>query len=284
MILYIENEIIKVGINTLGAELECIIKDNINRLYSRSEEWQRQSPVLFPFIGRCRDKEYYYNNKRYDMLENHGFANKSEFTVLKHTNTLIELLLEYNSDTYKIYPFKFKFIVSYEINDNKIKCGWTVINTDDKEILFNVGGHPAFKFNNNDNLTYKDYKVEFDSETKYELYVVKNNELDKLQTFGNPFKKINMTELIRKHNTVIFKNLNNATLVSSNKKSIRIDTTAPYLAFWHHDIENPSFLCIEPWHGLPEEITYNKHLENKFEIIKLPCNKEFNEKYTIRID
>lgn len=281
MIIELKNEFVSIGINTLGAELEYIIKDGINRLWSRNEIWGRQSPILFPMVARTRGGEYYYDNKLYNMKENHGFANKSEFEVVSITDNSVSLLLKESDETLLIYPFKFKFIVSYSIFNNEITTNWDVINTDNKQLLFNVGGHPGFRFNCMDDLTYKDYTVIFDKEVEYTIYNVVNNELDELVNYGSNIKEINMSELISKHNTVIFKGVNNATM-KSNDKSIRIDCTTPYLAFWHND--NKEFLCIEPWCGLPEKITHNQRLEDKFEIIKLDVNKKYNNGYKITID
>lgn len=283
MILEIKNEYLTVGINTVGAEFDYIIKDNINRLYQRGEQWGRQSPLLFPIVGRTRNSAYYYNDNKYFMKENHGFANKSEFSVLTHNNNSIELLLNDSSSTLEIYPFKFHLLVIYELKGNSIHTTWKVQNNDTKDMLFNIGGHPGFKFNCDDNATYNDYIVSFNNEIDYCIYNVINNELDKLVTYGDKIKEVNMSSLIRKHNTVIFKNVDNATMKYKDK-SIRIDTKAPYLAFWHPDIENPSFLCIEPWYGLPEEVTYKQNLEDKFGIIKLLPNNLHTSGYTITID
>ncbi len=281
MIITLKNEHIEIGVNTLGAELEFINKDGSNRLWERCDVWERQSPILFPMVARTRNGEYFYKNNKYNMKENHGFANKSEFTVISKTDNSIYLLLEDNKDTIKIYPFKFNLIVSYSINKNTITTNWKVINTDKKVLLFNIGGHPGFKFDCNDGLTYKDYIVSFDEPIEYKIYNVINNELEQMIKYGDNIKEINMTDLIKKHNTVIFKNVNNATM-KSNNKSIRIDCSTPYLAFWHND-EN-KFLCIEPWCGLPEKITYNQNLEDKYEIIKLDCNNTYSNGYKITID
>lgn len=281
MIIKLQNKFLEVGVNTLGAELEYINKDGVNRLWSRCDVWSRQSPILFPMVARTRNGEYFYNDKKYLMKENHGFANKSEFSVLESSDTLVKLVLTHSKETLEIYPFKFKFIVSYYLENNSIKTTWDVLNTDDKELLFNVGGHPGFSFDCNDRLTYKDYIVEFDTPIEYEIYNVINNELDQMIKYGDDIKEVNMTELIKKHNTVIFKNVTNATMKSKDK-SIRIDCTTPYLAFWHND--EAKFLCIEPWCGLPEKISHNQHLEDKFEVIKLKENGNYINGYTITID
>ncbi len=48
--------------------------------------WKRSAPVLFPFVGSLKNKEYHYEGKTYSMGQ-HGFARDMEFAVDVQTAT-----------------------------------------------------------------------------------------------------------------------------------------------------------------------------------------------------
>ena len=286
MIHVIKNNILEIGINTKGAELEFINKDGVNRLWQRSDLWMRQSPILFPFIARLKGKYYLYQNQRYEMLENHGFANKSEFDIIELTETKIKLALLDNPSTYAIYPFNFKFVVGYELIDNSIVVTFEVVNKTDRIMYFQVGGHPGFTYDAGNGETADDYIVMFDEPVDYELYNHIDNFVEKKRVFSEAKRKFFIPkELIKKHDTVVFENVNNVTLISNTGKKIRIDCPKmQFLALWGKQVENPPFICLEPWTGLCDEITTNHNLEEKFTISKLNTNETYNTDYKITID
>ncbi len=68
-----------------------------------------------------------------------------------------------------------------------------------------------------------------------------------------------------------------------NSKEIIVMTgEIPYLAFWSKGNGAP-FVCIEPWHGLPDEINSDNTFENKEGIMSLESGKEFSTTYRIEV-
>ena len=81
----LENELLSVGIKSIGAEL-CSI---INRLSNTEHIWQgdaafwgSHAPILFPIIGALKDNTYFFEGKEYH-LPKHGFFRNNEEVVLK---------------------------------------------------------------------------------------------------------------------------------------------------------------------------------------------------------
>ena len=57
----LENDILKVTINHFGAELSSIVKKDtgVEYMWNADEKfWKRSAPVLFPFAGSLKNKEY----------------------------------------------------------------------------------------------------------------------------------------------------------------------------------------------------------------------------------
>ena len=83
MQVVLENEALKVTINSFGAELASIWGKATDTEYlwnADAKFWKRTAPVLFPFVGSLKNKGYHYEGKTYSMGQ-HGFARDMEFAV-----------------------------------------------------------------------------------------------------------------------------------------------------------------------------------------------------------
>lgn len=81
----LENDVISVVINSIGAELYSIKTkaDGCEYLWQGDPEyWSGRSYNLFPICGRLTEGKYTYNGKTCEM-NLHGFARDSEFSLIK---------------------------------------------------------------------------------------------------------------------------------------------------------------------------------------------------------
>ena len=79
----LENEHIYLEVASHGAELVRLVGKKTKKEYlfdGDPKYWKRHSPILFPFVGGVKNKEYRYNGKTYTMTQ-HGFARDMEFTL-----------------------------------------------------------------------------------------------------------------------------------------------------------------------------------------------------------
>ena len=160
---YLENEQLKIGIESKGAELQSIFSKETSLDYLWSGDpafWGKHSPVLFPIVGTLKHDRYYYQDKSY-QLSRHGFARDMNFTVTAQSADSIELMLEDDLETIKKFPFHFELYIKYKIEKNKVKVQYRVLNTGSKEMYFSIGGHPAFKLPLSEQLVFEDYYLKF---------------------------------------------------------------------------------------------------------------------------
>ena len=78
---------LRVQISDDGAELmtiQDIATEKQYLWYGDGKYWGRRSPVLFPFVGSLKNKEFQYNGKCYPMTQ-HGFARDMTFRMTEHT-------------------------------------------------------------------------------------------------------------------------------------------------------------------------------------------------------
>lgn len=286
----IKNDILSIAVKPTGAELSSLknLKTGIEHLWQgNSEFWTGQAPNLFPVIGLLKDGEFTYEGKTYQMPK-HGFVRHNENIKLKEkTDSKLVFELEFSEETLKIYPFKFRFQISYTLNQNKLQVGHKVVNLDDKALYFSLGGHPAFNAPISNNEAYEDYYLEFDQKLDLRTHLLDQNGLVSANTEGilDNEDKIRLHKNLFDNDALIFKN------IQAKKVSLKSQNSGEILNVEYSDFKNlgvwakPSapFVCIEPWLGIADPADTNKEFTTKEGIEKLESNTDFTATYTITI-
>lgn len=264
-----------------GAELTSIKFNGKEMLHQGKEYWNRHAPVLFPIVGQIKNGETIINKNTYKMTQ-HGFARDMEFETIEKTPNIHRYVLKSNDRTLEKFPFKFELYVTHEIKDNKISTKYTVVNKDNEEMIFGLGGHPAFICD----YSKEEYEIDFiEKEEKIEFFKLKNGLVDteKGKNILND-NKIYLTKNIFEQDAIIMKNIKSKKVVlrntKTNKKILEFDFTGfPYLALWSK-IGAP-FVCIEPWLNTADKIDSNGGFKDKENILKLKSNDKFECEYKV---
>ena len=156
-------------------------------------------------------------------------------------------------------------------------------NTDNKEILFGIGCHPAFICD----YSTGDYQIQFNSNEDDVVFMQLENGLISNKNVPNLVKN-NTIDLLPdsfKKDAIIMKNLksNKVTLYNKKeqKKLLEFDFTGfPYLALWSK--EEAPFVCIEPWYNTADNVNSNGEFKDKENILKLKPDEIFECKYKIK--
>ena len=122
MATIIENENLRVAMQSKGAELDSIVhkQNKLEYLWQGDAAfWGKKSPVLFPIVGNLKDNAYLYQGKKY-TLSRHGFARDRVFEVEHHTADKAIFLLKSDAESFKNYPFDFEFRVHYTLKNNQL--------------------------------------------------------------------------------------------------------------------------------------------------------------------
>lgn len=279
MLHCLENNILKIAIDTHGAELSSIFNKNENKemlWQGDSQFWGRKSPVLFPVVGKYKDGKTTYNGKEYSLGQ-HGFARDSEFTLIEKSENKLYFELISDEKTLTKYPFKFRLVCSFELKDNKIIVGWYVENTDDKTIYFSIGAHPAFYCEksktvlemNGENLKYK--LINSDG-----LYTTPEYDIE--STFVLHDSIFDKDALIIENS-----NVNEISLVDNGKKYLTVKFDAPLFGIWSPAEKNAPFVCIEPWYGRCDAEDFNGDITEREWSNSLDVNTNWYKEYEIII-
>lgn len=287
----IQNDVLKIHIKTTGAELCGIVstKNGTQFMWDANPDiWANFAPNLFPIVGMLKEETYFYDGKPY-QLPKHGFVrNNISFQIVVESTESVTFKLRFNTETLKVYPFKFEFYVTYSLSDSKLNITYKVLNIDLKPLYFSVGGHPAFKCPVYDDETYEDYHLVFETDETSETHLLNlQNGLLTTETkaiFDSP-KTIQLHADIFKHDALIFKDLKSRKVTLNSKTRGAILTlhyqNFPYLGLWAKP--NAKYVCIEPWLGIADSEDTNQELSTKEGIISLPADESFSATYTVEI-
>lgn len=285
----LQNDFISATFKTKGAELVSLKSDATEYIWQADPKvWGKHAPILFPIIGKLKDDEYTYHEKKY-VMQKHGFSRHNNFKVVEKTATSILFEQRTTPAIKKTYPFEFILQVVYRLTENSLQTEYRVKNPSNKEELyFSIGAHPAFSCPFEAGQKRSEYQLIFDKKAAPKsqsivdgLYTNKEVQHftedgilslpdtlfnDDALTFNpNPFSKVTFVHqpTQKKYLSVTFKNY-------------------PYLGIW--SMNNASrFICIEPWHGIADAVNTNKEFAKKEGIIKLPPNEEFSCDFLIEI-
>jgi galactose mutarotase-like enzyme len=280
MIVTISNATLSATINTLGAELMSIVKNNKNYIWTVDETyWNKTSPVLFPIVGRLKNDSYTFNSKTYHLAR-HGFARNMEFTFDKKSDSQVIFELNETEETKAIYPFNFKLIITYTLIENELVIEYFVRNQSDEVLPFSIGAHPAFAISDK----FENYSLQFNAADNFETHHLENESFNGKTTLVETRNNvIALNYALFEKDALVFKQLNSDEVILKNKENAILKVNFdhfPYLGIWTK--ENAPFLCIEPWSGLADAINHNGNLEDKEGMNHLPVGENFLR--TMRIE
>lgn len=273
MIITISNATLSATINTLGAELISLVKNNKNYIWQIDDTyWNKTSPVLFPIVGRMKNDSYNYNGKKY-QLPRHGFARNMEFSYDKRSDAQVVFELNESEETKVNYPFDFKLLIAYTLMDNELVMEYFVRNQSEEVLPFSIGAHPAFAIDGN----FEDFSLQFNKDDIFETHQLENESFNgKTIIVPSENNAISLNYTLFEKDALVFKQLksNEIILKLRDKNILKVNFDHfPYLGIWTK--KNAPFLCIEPWCGLADENTHNGNLEDKEGINHLPASEDF---------
>ena len=294
----LENDELLVTVARHGAELTRIYDKKADREVLWCAEpsvWNRHAPVLFPFVGKCYEGAYVHDGKEYGMTP-HGFARDMDFEPLLCDMDECWFRLKDTPETYEKYPFHFEVEIGHRLEGRTIEVMWKVANRDSGEMLFMMGGHPAFQVPQGKNIY--DFTFEFNRRgcregqfTDCLHYLAPNaNGYEKEELQGNLKLSEGRVPLTKGFFDTALTYMFDEAQVSS--VSLMVDGSPyvtlecsdfPYLGIWTMEATHP-FVCLEPWYGICASDGYKGELKDRRGIISLPGWENWQKSYQIRVE
>ncbi len=233
------------------------------------EIWPNYAPVLFPVCGMPKDEKVIIDGVTYPMAK-HGFTRNPDFEVARVGDDFVELVLTPTEESRPQYPFDFAFHVVYTLRENGFRTDFIVENKSNKVMPFCVGGHPGFIVPMEADASYTDYQLVFpEQEAGRNLLVPGGRLVDGEETI--PFvdgKILPLShDLFDDRDALVFPDLHSRSVDLVHKKSgkgLRFRyPKMEVLAVWSMPKKNGDYVCLEPWHGMPGQVSESGRFEDK---------------------
>jgi len=286
--ILLENEHLAVTLTAKGAELTRIThkQNGFNYLWKGDAAyWGKFSPVLFPIVGGLKNDKYIFEDKEYS-LPRHGFARDQQFEVQQISNGEVLFTLSSNADTLKVYPFEFKLGLRYQITGTTLSCSYEVSNEGEKDMLFSIGGHPAFAAPLTDGTEYEDYYITFPEDESVTYHKIAANLIsNQTETIELDNGKLKLKHELFYEDALVFKSLKSNMLQLRNTKNAQgLDFSFPdfpYFGIWA--AKDADFVCLEPWCGIADGVEHNQQLGDKEGITSLSPAENWKRTWEVTV-
>lgn len=231
--------------------------------------WPNYAPVLFPVCGMPKDETVIIDGVTYPMAK-HGFTRNPDFNVEKVGEDFVELILTPTEESRPQYPFDFVFHVIYTLRENGFRTTFLVENKSDRVMPFCVGGHPGFIVPMEDGAAYTDYQLVFpEKENGKNMLCPGGRNIDGHEFI--PFEDGRILplshELFDERDALLFAELKSRKVDLVHKVTghgLRFSyPKMEVLAVWSMPKKNADYVCLEPWHGMPGQVTESGRFEDK---------------------
>ncbi len=279
-----------IQVRQKGAELCSIFSNSTKTEYlwqGNPEIWSGQAPVLFPIIGALKEGITRYKDASFEIPKHGLVRNSDQVKLLEKTENTLRFGFKWNEETFEKYPFKFELEIIFTLKDNELVVHHLIRNLGKEEMLYSLGGHPAFNCPLHEGESYEDYELKFEKTENAPTWLI--NEAG-LQT-GKSQPMLNNTDILRleknlfDQDALIFKNL------ESRKVILQHRIKGPILSVEFSDFEylgiwaKPAapFVCIEPWLGIADSNDGNQLFSEKEGILSLAADQEHRKSFSITI-
>jgi galactose mutarotase-like enzyme len=286
----IESEDLQVEINSIGMEISSIQSKLSKQEYLWQGDpsiWEGQAPVLFPIVGALKDGFTKYNGNEY-RIPKHGLVrNSDQVKLLEATTDSLRFGMFWNTETLKKYPFKFELEILFKLEGKTITISHLIRNQGEEEMLYSIGGHPAFNCPLREGEKYEEYELKFAEKENDSTWLIDQAGL----VSGKQKPTLNNTEILSLHknlfnqDALIFKNLKSREVTLQHRKKGGIISVEfsdfDYLGIWAKP--NAPFVCIEPWLGIADSADSNQNLKEKEGILLLSPGQSDKKSYAITV-
>lgn len=289
MLISIKNENVSAAVETLGAELVSFKNnDGFEHIWQGDPKyWGGHAPVLFPIVGALRNNKAKIKGEWYEMGR-HGFARRREFTVAEQREDAVVLELTADEETKKLYPFDFRFTVSYILTGSSITTEFKVENTGDEPMPYSVGGHPGFNLPIEAGETFEDYDIVFEKPETQKCPAIHPTEClidyDKIIFEMDDEDVIPLEHSLFYNDALVFSDLNSETITLKSRKSgrgVMMEFSGfPLFGIWSAANDGP-YVALEPWTGCATAFNESDEFTEKRGMRTLPAGSMEEYAFTV---
>lgn len=290
MQIQLEHGAIKAGADTLGGEL-ISLRDGAGTEYIWSGDpvyWPGRNPILFPIVGELNNGTVVCNGLPYTMPR-HGFARRSEFSVVDQGADYVVFSLAESAETLRQYPYPFLLLVRHQLTEHGFYTEFEVQNTGEQALPFCIGAHTAFRCPLLPGESFGDYQLVFDHvETASSIMQTPDGTLShdaRLPVLARSGIIPLDYRVFDQYDTLAFDGLcsKGVSLVHrSAGHGVHMEfLDFPMIAFWTKPHARAPYICLEPWHGCDAYDNESGIFEDKPHCLVLRPGESKKLRYTV---
>lgn len=146
MILTLENEFLRVALNTFGGAIESMVNKRTGTDHCWHYDpavWPRRTAICFPICSALRGGIFTHHGRTY-ALPMHGFLRERNLGVIScgQQNAVMEFISD--AATRACYPFDFRFELEQRLEENTLVVIYRVSNPGKEPLPFSIGSHYTY--------------------------------------------------------------------------------------------------------------------------------------------
>lgn len=256
-----------VEIDPQGAQLS-VLRDAAGRdlLWNGDPAvWKGRAPILFPIVGALNGGHFSWRRDRF-ALPRHGFARDRRFEVIRHDDREALFRQTNDSETLKVYPFRFELDVAFRLDATALVIEATVRNSGTETMPASLGFHPAFRWPLQAGQARNDHFIEFEFDEDARVRRLDSAGLLTDERHPSPVqdRRLALNDALFKDDVLIFDQLRSRRLTYGTATGQRLQITYPnatHLGLWSKP--GAGFVCIEPWRGVADPVDFEGALNDK---------------------
>jgi galactose mutarotase-like enzyme len=284
----LENEILRVSVLTLGAELQSLFwkgKDIELLWQGDATYWPRRAPVLFPIVGKLNGERYRMGVQEY-LMPQHGFARDMEFEAAETGPARLRFRLRESQETLAKFPFPFELEIGYRLEGCALVVSYSVYNPGDAPLPFCLGAHPGLRCPLREGERFEDYELRFEvSETLDRHFLRAGLLAPDTAPFLSDQDTLPLTGELFSKDAIVLKGVRSRWVElrpRAGGTALRVGLDGwPFLGLWTKP--GAPFLCIEPWHGLADPEGFECEFADKEGAVVLEPGGAFERSFTIEV-
>lgn len=285
----IQSDTWKIEVSTLGAELQSAFHcpSGTEVLWQGDAAfWARQSPVLFPNVGKLKNNVAQWQGKTLSLPQ-HGFARDLAFVMHHQTDHSLVFRLTASESTWELFPADFQLDISYSLIGNTLKVAYLLANPGDAMLVAGLGAHPAFRCPIATQTSLEDYCLSWEVDEVF----VRNELCDGLLTGARSRvettdRTMNLSEVLFEQDALVFDALQSrwVELHPHDRSHVLRFSWDNFRSFGVWKKCSAPFLCLEPWNGHADFEATSGTWEEKPGMIRLAPGETHRSHWTIAFD
>lgn len=290
MLHTIRNDALTVTIDSLGAQLQSITAlDGTGYLWNGDPAyWKGRAPNLFPYVGRLTGESYTFNGQTYQMPR-HGFAKLTDFQAVDCGAANLTLRMESTEETRKMYPFTFRFDISFVLEGSTLVILYAVENHGEDTMYFGLGGHPGFRVPLEEGKAFTDYRLTFAKPSQPWQVLMSDSYMISGHEAPYPLRdglELPLRHDLFDHDAIILKNFERTVTLSAGEGTKGVTLSCPkmrYLGIWHQPKTDAPYVCLEPWASLPSRQDVVEDFSQQNDLISLDAGERYENRWTVSV-